>query len=57
MQPFSVRNTSPNYHLGQRLLAFLQANRAEFEQSGFTWRNDAAIQSKDIQVPDYLKDK
>lgn len=58
MQPFSVRSTSPRYQLGRRLLAFLQANRGQFEQSGFTWRGDEpAIQSKDIVVPDYLKDK
>ena len=57
MQPFSVRTTSPNYHLGQRLLVFLQNNRAQFEKAGFNWRNDTALQSKDIQVPDWLKDK
>jgi ABC-type molybdate transport system substrate-binding protein len=57
MQPFSVRSNSPNARLGQRLLKFLQANRGQFEQAGFQWRDDAAIQSKDIKVPDWLKDK
>jgi molybdenum ABC transporter molybdate-binding protein len=57
VQPFSVRSTSPNARLGQRLLVFLQANRAQFEKTGFQWRGEAAMQSKDIQVPDWLKDK
>jgi ABC-type molybdate transport system substrate-binding protein len=57
VQPFSVRSTSPNAQLGQRLLAFLKANRAQFEQSGFEWRGEEAMQSKDIKVPDWLKDK
>jgi molybdate transport system substrate-binding protein len=57
VQPFSVRTTSPNAQLGQRLLAFLRENRAQFEQTGFEWRGEAAMQSKDIRVPDWLKDK
>ncbi len=58
VQPFSVRSSSPRYHLGRRLLAFLKTNREQFEKSGFQWRGDEpAIQSKDIVVPDYLKDK
>jgi molybdate transport system substrate-binding protein len=58
VQPFSVRSTSPRYQLGRRLLAFLKANRAQFEQAGFAWRGDEpAIPSKDIVVPDYLKEK
>ena len=57
MQPFSVRSNSPNARLGQRLLLFLQANRAKFEGAGFQWRDDGVIQSKDIKVPDWLKDK
>ena len=57
VQPFSVRSTSPNFRLGQRLLAFLKANHAKFEQAGFQWRGEAAMQSKDIQVPDWLKAK
>jgi len=57
VQPFSVRTTSPNAQLGQRLLSFLRENRAQFEQTGFEWRGEAAIQSKDIKVPDWLKDK
>ncbi len=57
VQPFSVRANSPNAQLGQRLLAFLKMNRAQFEQAGFEWRNEAAMQSKDIRVPEWLKDK
>jgi molybdenum ABC transporter molybdate-binding protein len=57
VQPFSVRTTSPNAQLGRRLLAFLRENRAQFEQTGFEWRGESAMQSKDIKVPDWLKDK
>jgi molybdenum ABC transporter molybdate-binding protein len=57
VQPFSVRTNSPNARLGQRLLAFLQANRSQFEQKGFQWRGEDVLQSKDIKVPDWLKDK
>jgi len=58
MQPFAVRANSPNRCLGQRLLAFLKANRSQFEQAGFRWRGDeAAVKSADIQVPEWLKDK
>ncbi len=57
IQPFAVRRNSPNHRLAERLLAHLKANRAEFEEAGFIWRGDeAAIKSKDIQVPDWLKD-
>jgi ABC-type molybdate transport system substrate-binding protein len=58
VQPFSVRSTSPNYHLGQRLLAFLKDHHQQFEDAGFQWRgNEAALQSKEIQLPDWLKAK
>ena len=58
MQPFSVRPSSPNARLGQRLLEFLKANRHEFVQAGFSWRGDEAVlKSKDIVVPEWLKDK
>jgi molybdenum ABC transporter molybdate-binding protein len=58
VQPFAVRTNSPNYHLGQRLLAFLKTNRTQFEQSGFQWRGEEpAMHSKDIVIPDWLKDK
>ncbi|MEO6741981.1 MAG: extracellular solute-binding protein [Chthoniobacteraceae bacterium] len=57
VQPFSVRTTSPNAQLGQRLLAFLRTNKGQFEKAGFEWRNEAAMPSKDIKVPDWLKDK
>lgn len=58
MQPFSVRATSPNYRLGLRLLDYLKANRESFVQAGFSWRGEEpALQSKDIVVPEWLKDK
>jgi len=58
VQPFSVRNDSPNAQLGQRLLAFLKANRGAFEKAGFHWRGEeAALKSKDIEVPEWLKEK
>jgi molybdate transport system substrate-binding protein len=58
VQPFAVRRDSSNRRLAERLLAYLKANRAEFEQAGFIWRGEeAAIKSKDIQVPDWLKEK
>ena len=56
IQPFAVRERSPNRQLARRLLDFLQANRGEFEKAGFLWRgNEAPQKSKDIQVPDWLK--
>jgi molybdate transport system substrate-binding protein len=57
VQPFSVRTSSPNAQLGQRLLTFLKSNRGKFEQAGFQWRGEEAMPSKDIKVPDWLKDK
>ena len=56
IQPFAVRERSPNRQLARRLLDYLQANRGEFEKAGFLWRgNEAPRTSKDIQVPDWLK--
>ncbi len=56
IQPFAVRERSPNRQLARRLLAHLKANQREFEQAGFLWRgNEKPIQSKDIQVPPWLK--
>ena len=56
VQPFAVRHDSPNRRLGERLLAFLRANRGDFEQAGFLWRGDeGALKSKDIKVPEWLK--
>ncbi|MFA6544879.1 MAG: substrate-binding domain-containing protein [Limisphaerales bacterium] len=56
VQPFAVRKDSVNHHLAARLLEFLQANRGAFEQAGFQWRGDeAAIKSRDIVVPEWLK--
>ncbi|MBI3879819.1 MAG: molybdate ABC transporter substrate-binding protein [Verrucomicrobia bacterium] len=58
VQPFAVRTTSPNAQLATRLLDFLKANRGDFEDAGFLWRGDEApLKSKDIVVPDWLKDK
>ncbi len=56
IQPFAVRERSPNRQLARRLLDCLKANRGEFEKAGFLWRgNEAPQKSKDIQVPDWLK--
>ena len=39
-----------------RLLEHLMNNRSSFESTGFTWTGDqAAIKSKDIEVPPWLK--
>lgn len=58
IQPFAVRATSPRRQLATRLLDFLKANRGEFEEAGFVWRgNEAPLKSKDIVIPDWLKDK
>lgn len=55
VQPFAVRHDSPNRQLAGRLLAFLKANRSEFERSGFLWRGDEApLQSKEIEIPEWL---
>jgi molybdate transport system substrate-binding protein len=58
VQPFSVRSDSPNRQLGARLLEHLKKNRGQFEQAGFLWRGDeAALKSKSIVVPEWLKEK
>jgi len=58
IQPFAVRKNSPNTQLAQRLLNWLKSNRSEFEQAGFQWRgNDPVLKSKDIKVPEYLREK
>lgn len=58
IQPFAVRHDSPHRQLGQRLLAFLLANRTAFEQAGFTWNPGAQpLQSSQIELPDWLKQK
>lgn len=58
IQPFAVRERSPNRHLARRLLDLLKANRGEFEQAGFVWRgNEPSLKSKDIKVPEYLLEK
>ena len=41
-----------------RLLDFLKANRSDFESAGFLWRgNESAIKSKEIVLPEWLKEK
>ncbi|PHX95887.1 MAG: hypothetical protein CK546_00165 [Pedosphaera sp.] len=58
IQPFAVRERSPNRQLARRLLDLLKANRGEFEAAGFQWRgNEPALKSKDIKVPQYLLEK
>jgi len=58
IQPFAVRERSPNRQLARRLLDLLKANRGEFEAAGFQWRgNEPALKSKDIKVPEYLLEK
>lgn len=58
IQPFAVRERSPNRHLARRLLDLLKANRGEFEAAGFQWRgNEPSLKSKDIKVPEYLLEK
>ncbi len=58
VQPFAVRDDSPNKQLGKRLLAFLRENRASFETAGFAWRGDTEpVKSADIVLPEWLKAK
>ena len=58
VQPFAVRDSSPHRQLGLRLLAFLQANRASFENAGFVWRGDSApVSSAQIEIPAWLTSK
>jgi len=56
VQPFAVRETSPNRNLANRLLIFLQQNRETFEESGFQWVEDQTpIKSSEIEIPPWLK--
>lgn len=56
VQPFAVRGDSSYAGISHRMLDFFRANRNRFEQAGFAWRGDGPpMQSKDIQVPDWLK--
>lgn len=58
IQPFAVRERSPNRQLARRLLDLLKANRGDFEAAGFQWRgNEPSLKSKDIKVPEYLLEK
>ncbi len=56
VQPFAVRQGSPNALAAGRLLTFLQSHREAFEKAGFSWRGtEAPVQSSEIKVPDWLK--
>ena len=56
VQPFAVRKDSPNRLLAGRLLAFLRANKAAFEKSGFIWRGSAEpVKSDKLEIPEWLK--
>lgn len=58
VQPFSVRGDSPNRQLASRLLKFLQQRQKSFEDAGFIWRGgEESLPSKDIEVPDWLKEE
>ena len=55
VQPFAVRVDSPRKLLGERLLAFMQKNRARFEASGFTWlENQKPVKSSELEIPPWL---
>jgi hypothetical protein len=56
VQPFSVRGDSDRRLLAGRLLAFLQKNRARFEEAGFRWLEDQTpVKSTDLEIPPWLK--
>lgn len=56
LQPFSVRQDSPNQQLGRRLLAFLREHRKSFEEAGFVWKGDSTpLKSADIVLPEWLR--
>lgn len=58
VQPFAVRKDSPNYQMGQRLLAFLREKRTSFENAGFAWKGDTApVKSADIVLPAWMQQK
>lgn len=58
VQPFAVRKDSPNSALGHRLLAYLRAHKDSFEKAGFVWKGESApVQSAQLEIPDYLKQK
>lgn len=58
VQPFAVRKDSAHRQSALRLLDFLKANRSDFESAGFLWRgNESAIKSKEIVLPEWLKEK
>jgi len=55
VQPFAVRVDSPRKLLGERLLAFMQKNRARFEASGFIWiENQKPVKSSELEIPPWL---
>ena len=58
IQPFAVRKDSAQRQTAMRLLDFLRANRSDFEDVGFLWRgNDKPLKSKDIELPEWLKER
>jgi molybdate transport system substrate-binding protein len=58
LQPFSVREGSPNKQMGHRLLTFLRQHRRSFEDAGFVWKGDMTpVKSAEIVLPDWLKQK
>ncbi|MEY2598977.1 MAG: hypothetical protein RLZZ142_1236 [Verrucomicrobiota bacterium] len=58
VQPFAVRKDSPHRQLALRLLDYLRAHRTDFEKAGFLWRgNTVPIQSKSIEIPEWLREK
>jgi hypothetical protein len=58
VQPFSVRQDSPNQQLGSRLLAFLRKHRKNFEDADFVWKGESEpIKSAEIVLPEWLRQK
>ncbi len=55
VQPFAVWVDSPRKLLGERLLAFMQKNRAHFEAIGFIWiENQKPVKSSELEIPPWL---
>lgn len=58
VQPFAVRDDSPNRRLSQRLLAFLKDHRETFEAAGFVWRgNEAPVPTNKLEIPEWLQQR
>jgi ABC-type molybdate transport system substrate-binding protein len=57
VQPFAVRDDSPNRQLSGRLLTYLKNHKESFEAAGFVWRGEEkAIPSDKLEIPEWLKD-